>query len=227
MKRSLSFLVVFFAIVLLFAAVPGFAALHEEKEHHHSPTNQHNNIDIDQEITALLVKFRSPVALIQLPRMVNESTNMQAAVPAYEISRLFTLMGVGMDALKAIAILIMIVSGLSVFISLFNALKDRLFEMALMRTYGASRWQLLWLVLQEGILLSLFGFVFGIVFSRLGLLIISNLVNMNYHYQLNNLSIANEEIWLLVGALITGFLASIIPAIKAFKLDISKTLADA
>ena len=44
-------------------------------------------------ITAMLVKFRNPAALIQLPRRINETTNLQAAVPAFEINRLISLFG--------------------------------------------------------------------------------------------------------------------------------------
>ena len=205
---------------------------HEEGEHDHDEEGEHDehaghDHDEDKEITAMLVKFRSPMGIIQLPRMVNTETNMQAAVPSYEISRLFGLMGVGIDTLSAIALIIMIVSGLSVFISLYNALKDRQYEMALMRTYGATRWQLVWLVLQEGLLLTFSGFIFGIIFSRLGLLLVSGMMSSSYHYEFSGWIWVTEEAWLLVIALAIGLLASLIPAIRVFRINISQTLADA
>ena len=163
--------------------------------------------------------------MIQLPRMVNENTNMQAAVPAYEINRLFNLLGVGVDTLSTIALVIMAVSGLSVFISLYNALKDQQYEMALMRTYGATRWQLVWLVLQEGLLLAGLGFLLGILFSRVGLLLISGLMEARYHYSFSGGEIIREEWQLLVASLVIGLLASLLPAVRAFKINISKTLA--
>lgn len=203
---------------------------HEEGEHHEhdeGEDHEHEAHDEDKEITALLVTFRSPIGVIQLPRMVNKDTNMQAAVPAYEISRLFGLMGVGIDTLNAIALIIMIVSGLSVFISLYNALKDRQYEMALMRTYGASRWQLVWLVLQEGLLLTSSGFLLGIVFSGLGLWLVSGLMSSSYHYEFSGWAWGPEEGWLLVIVLAIGFFAALIPAIRVFHINISQTLADA
>ena len=39
-------------------------------------------------ITSLLIKFKSPIGIIQVPRKINETTNLQAAMPALEISRL-------------------------------------------------------------------------------------------------------------------------------------------
>ncbi|HAA17769.1 MAG TPA: hypothetical protein DCP28_02965, partial [Cytophagales bacterium] len=190
---------------------------HEEEGHHEE----------EREITAMLIQFKSPMGLLRLPRMVNEDTNMQAAMPGYEISRLFSLMGVGIDTLSMIAFVIMAVSGLSVFISLYNALKDRQYEMALMRTYGASRWQLVGLVFQEGMLLSLSGFLLGVIFSRLGLLLVSGLMQTSYHYEFSGWVWLIEEVWLLATALGIGLLASLLPAIRVFRINISKTLAHA
>ena len=197
------------------------------EEGHTEENHEAGEHETEQEITAMLVKFRNPMAMVQLPRMVNESTNMQAAVPVYEINRLFSLMGVGVDTLSVIALVIMAVSGLSVFISLYNALKDRQYEMALMRTYGATRLQLVALVLQESLLLTLTGFLLGILFSRIGLWLISSLMEASYHYTFVGWTWLQEEWWLLATALAIGLLASLLPAIRAFHINISKTLANA
>ncbi|MCB0794499.1 MAG: ABC transporter permease [Flavobacteriales bacterium] len=204
----------------------------EEHAHEHEDTGHVHAEgwevpDEDQQITAMLVKFRGPMGMVQLPRLVNERTNMQAAVPAFEISRLFSLMAVGVDMLSAIARLIMMVAGLSVFISLYNALRDRQYEMALMRTYGATRWQLVQLVVQEGLLLTLTGSLLGLLFSRIGLWLVSGLMEANYHYAFGGWVWAAEEGWLLATALAIGLLASLLPAIRVFRINISKTLADA
>ena len=200
---------------------------HGHEEGHMEANHETGEHETEQEITAMLVKFRNPMGMVQVPRMVNESTNMQAAVPIYEINRLFSLMGVGVDTISAIALVIMAVSGLSVFISLYNALKDRQYEMALMRTYGATRWQLVALVLQEGLLLTLTGFLLGILFSRIGLWLISGLMEAGYHYTFIGWTWLQEEWWLLATALAIGLLASLLPAIRAFHINISKTLANA
>jgi putative ABC transport system permease protein len=194
----------------------------DELDHHDA-----NGHEQGPDITAMLIQFRNPMGLVQLPRMVNENTNMQAAVPAYEINRLFNLMGIGIETINSIALVIMVVAGLSVFISLYSALKKRRYEMALMRCYGSSRWQLVWLVLQEGLLLTLIGFLLGIFSSRIGLRIISRLMEADYHYSLSGLMWLQEEFWLLVTTVTIGLLASLLPAINAFYINISKTLADA
>src|SRR5690606_6123214 len=90
-----------------------------------------------------------------------------------EINRLFSLFGVGLTALQYLAYGIMLISGISIFVALYNTLKERKFEFALLRVNGATRFQLLKLVLIESLLLCITGFVFGMIFGRIALYFIS------------------------------------------------------
>lgn len=213
---------------LVLTAIESVWGVHHHEEHQEEASeDEEAPVEEKQEITAMLINFRSPMGMIQLPRRVNEETNMQAAVPAYEITRLFRLMGVGIDTLQVIALVIMLVSGISILISLYSALKDRRYEMALMRTYGASRRQLVAVVLQEGLLLSLTGFVLGIIVSRLGMLVVSGVMQETYHYRFSGNLIMAQEGWLLLITLGIGGLASVLPAWQASSVNISETLSRA
>ena len=215
---------------------------HHDDEHsheHHNCDHEHNieestasglelntSIPEDAMITSLLVKFKSPIGLIQLPRKINETTNLQAAVPALEISRLTNLLGFGVQTINIIAFIIIIVSGLSIFISLYNSLKKRRYELALMRVHGASKWQLVQLVLQEGIILSLIGTVLGLLISRITLLIITLFAEHKYTFSSFQFNLLNEELWLLPIALLIGIVASIIPTVLSYNINIPKTLSN-
>ena len=196
----------------------------EKGEHVGSP--QQGSPQQEQQITSMLVKFRNPAMGMMMARSINLNSTMQTATPAIEINRLFALMGFGIDALKLIALVIIIVSGLSVFVSLYNSLKERKYEMALMLSMGASRTKLFFLLLLEGLIISVIGFVVGIFLSRLGLWIMSENVEQNFHYDFNVLSLLTEEFWLFLGALFIGLLAAAIPSLGIYKIDISRTLAD-
>ncbi|MBB6004168.1 FtsX-like permease family protein [Arcicella rosea] len=189
-----------------------------DEEHHHE--------EEAKEITSMLIKFRNPAMGMMMARSINQNTTLQTASPAIEINRLFALMGFGIDTLKIIALVIIIVSGLSVFVSLYNSLKERKYEMALMLSMGASRTKLFFLLLLEGLIISTIGFVFGVVLSRLGLWLMSKNVEQNFHYDFNVLSLLTEEFWLFLGALFIGLLAAAIPSLGIYKIDISRTLAD-
>ncbi len=192
---------------------------HDEHEHEH----EHDN----REITAMLIKFKSPMNIIQFPRQINENTNLQAAVPSYEISRLFKLFGFGIETLSYLAYLIIIVSGFSLFINLFNSMRERKYEMALIRTLGASRFQLSTMIIFESLVLTISGFILGLLFSRFGVMFVSSLMEESINYNLNSLKILNEEYWLLGLSVLIGVVSSLIPAIQVYKMNISKILADA
>ncbi len=202
------------------------AALGEGHDHDHDH-EEHIIHEENREITAMLIKFRSPMGMVQLPRLVNENTNMQAALPNYELLKLFSLMGIATTTLSMVAFVVILVSGISVFISLYLSLKDRIYEMALLRTYGASRQQLLGMIFQEGLLIAFSGFVLGIMLSRVGLFVISYLLESDYRYGFTDSMLIIEEGYLLMITLLIGFFAALIPAIHVFKINLSKSLADA
>ena len=197
-----------------------------DHEHEDEYDHEHEEYD-DKEITAMLIKFSSPMNIIQFPRQINETTNLQAAVPSYEISRLFKLFGFGIDTISYLAYLIIIVSGFSLFINLFNAMNERKYEMALIRTIGATRFQLSSMIILESLILTLLGFGLGLLFSRFGVMFVSSLMEESINYNLSSIKILSEELWLLVLSVILGVLSSLIPAIQVYKMNISKILADA
>jgi putative ABC transport system permease protein len=148
-------------------------------------------------------------------------------MPAYEMARLNENMGVGITLLQSIAILIIIISGLSVFVSLYNSLKDRKYELALMRTMGASQGTLFALIVMEGLLLAAIGYVFGLLLSRASMVVLGGMMEDSYRYQFSAGQFLPEELVLLAGALLIGFLAALLPALKAFNTDIHATLSEA
>tara|TARA_A100001011_G_scaffold118308_2_gene124815 strand:+ start:605 stop:1834 length:1230 start_codon:yes stop_codon:yes gene_type:complete len=198
----------------------------EDHEEHHDEKDHDEHEHGDKEITAMLIKFKSPMNIIQFPRQINENTNLQAAVPSYEISRLFKLFGFGIETLTYLAYLIILVSGFSLFINLFNSMRERKYEMALIRTLGASRSQLSVMVIFESLILTISGFLLGLLVSRLGVMFVSSLMEESLNYSLSSLYILNEEFWLLGLSILIGLISSLIPAIQVYKMNISEILAD-
>ena len=105
--------------------------------------HEHGGAAERKEITALLIQYATPLAAATMPRQVNASATLQAASPAYESARLFRMIGVGADVLRAFGLVLVLVAGLSVFIALLNALEDRRYDLAVMRMLGASRAKLM------------------------------------------------------------------------------------
>ena len=198
----------------------------EEHDHDHDEEHDHDHDEDSKEITSILVKFDSPMNIISFPRYINEETNMQAAVPSYEISRLFKIFGIGFETLTYLAYLIMFVSGLSLFLNLLNSLKERKYEMALIRTIGGTKVQTSLMLFYESIILCIIGFIGGIILSRIGILVTSNLLEESLNYSISiPVLLSNQEIFLLIFSISIGIFACIIPAVNVYNMNISKTLS--
>lgn len=202
----------------------------EEGEHTEQDSLMHEEPEeadmSKREITSALIKFRSPMGLMTMPRNINQNSKLQAALPSIEVNRLFELLGIGIDGLQILAAIIMLISGISVFVSLYNSLKERKYEMALMLSMGASRTRLFLMLLSEGVILALLGFVAGVALSRVGIILISNQLSKKFHFDVNQLSLQTGEIYLFAGALAIGILAAALPSINIYRLNISRTLAE-
>lgn len=181
--------------------------------------------DSTKELTALLLQYRSPVGAIQLPRYVNQQSSLQAASPAFEIARLFTILGVGVDALMVLAYVLIFISALSIFIALYNSLKERRFDLAVMRTMGATRTKLVFTILAEGIGLTLVGSVAGILFGHSVVGVMALVIEEIHKAGITGFVLFQEEWIILGGSLLLGILCALLPAWQAYRTDISKVLA--
>ena len=233
---------------LILCNIPSVWAMHDHEEggghdsevageyhDHGTHAEEGHNYEHDQiiseegkEITAVLIKFRGKMGFITWPRMVAQNTKMQAASPALEINRLFSLFGIGLQALQYLAYGIMFISGISIFIALYNTLKERKYEFALLRVNGASRMQLLSLVLVESLLLCVTGFIFGTIVGRIALSLLSGSSESEFKMAFNPYEFVwHKEGYLFGLTIFVGIIAAVIPAVKAYSLNISKTLANA
>jgi putative ABC transport system permease protein len=181
--------------------------------------------DSTKEITSLLIQYRSPMGAIQMPRWVNSQSSLQAASPAFETARLFSILGIGVDILKALSGVLVFISALSIFIALYNSLKERKYDMAIMRSMGASRQTLVVSILLEGSMLTVVGTVTGLLVGHGVMLALASAIDETQKAGINGFVFYPEEWIILVASLLLGVLCAIIPAVQAYRTDISKVLA--
>ena len=177
-----------------------------------------------QDITALLLQYRSPMAAVQLPRFINQRANLQAASPSFEMARLFSLVGVGVDGLRAFAYVIILIAALSTFIALYNALRERQYDLAVMRSLGASRKTLLLLMVLEGVIISAVGGVLGLLLGHGFIGLLAQLVPQS-GLGLTAFRFIPEEGWLLLGSGLVGLGAALLPALAAYRTNVAQVLA--
>jgi putative ABC transport system permease protein len=178
----------------------------------------------EREITMALVQYKTPLAALSFPRYVNTSTEMQAAAPAVEISRLLNMLGLGTDVLRAFAGVLLLTAGLSVFIALWSAVRERRSDLALLRMLGASPAKVAALLLSEALWL-------GLVASVLGLLLGQGFTAaLAWLLQLDNSLLIGGMVWpvalWVVPALAFGvsLLSALLPAIGAYRVSVLELL---
>lgn len=181
--------------------------------------------DSTKEITSLLLQYRNPIAAIQLPRLINSQSKLQAASPAFETARLFSILGIGVEALLGFAYVLIVISGLSIFIALYNSLKERQYDLAIMRSMGASRSKLFIVIVLEGSALTVLGSLMGLMMGHFGLYAFTQWVEESEKAGISAFTFYNEEILIFVGSIALGIVCSLIPAVQAYRTDIHKVLA--
>ncbi len=200
---------------------------HEEgDDHDHEHTGQEEINNDEKSITSMLVSFRSPTAVLSLPRTINEKTNMQAALPKYELDRLYQFTGVGLDTITWIAYVILVISGLIIFISLYKMVKDRAFDLALLRTYGASNGQLIKMVTYEGLVIVFGGFILGLTITKVGLYLLLRIFESSKRQSII-IDLPMSELLNVIGLVLLMIVLSIALAIyPIIKMNISTILSN-
>ncbi len=178
----------------------------------------------EREITMALVKYKTPLAAVTFPRFVNTTTGMQAAAPAMEITRLLHMLGLGTDVLRSFAGVLLLTAGLSVFIALWSAVRERRADLALLRMLGAPPAKVAALLLSEalwlGVLAAVLGLAVGQAFAAL----------LGWFLQLDNSLLVGgmvwpSDLWLVpVVALGVSLGAALLPAFGAYRVSVLELL---
>lgn len=187
--------------------------------------HEHEDENDNEDITALLIKFENKRGLLFLPRNINENTPFQAALPKYQLDKLFKFTAIGTKAITWIALSILFVSGISMFVSLYRMVKERAKELALIRTYGANRNTLILLVFSEGLLVGVFSFFLGVLLATFSLQTIISLIKDTYKQQIYLLEYQNDILELLLFIFGIIIIATLIAIRPIFKMDISKIIS--
>ena len=187
--------------------------------------NLHSNTNKDNlEITSLLLKYKNKTSSFSFPRLINKGTNMQAASPSFEISKLLKLTGNAHRIVDYLSVLIIILSFLGILFTLLNNINERKYDLAVLRTLGFSRWKLFSIILSEGMIISILGSTMGLI---LGYIVYESMYYFSIvgrSIELGQLNFLNDIflIWIMIN--IIAFLTCLIPCMKVYRQNIRSTL---
>ena len=203
---------------------------HDNHKHNHGSNENYKKFEknvsssLEPEITALLIKTKSPIANINLPRFINRQTNMQAANPALEITRLTTMFGMGSKTLTFLSIFLISIAVLSIFSGLAGNLENRMGDLAILRALGYSKKRIFKIIAMEGTSIIFSGIFLGTLMSFFSFEILSHIVTPLHISKAK--FIFNFEFYIIIASvLIAGCIASIIPAYKGSKISVANQLS--
>lgn len=181
-------------------------------------------LEEDREITLALIQYNTPLAAVTFPRFINSTTEMQAAAPALEITRLLSMVGIGTDVLRALAGVLLLTAGLSVFIALWGAVRERRADLALLRMLGAPPRKIGGLLLCEALWLALLATLLGVLAGQGLTALIAWALQLEKSVLIGAPSWPVELISVPVLALGVALASALLPAWEAYRVSVFELL---
>lgn len=211
---------------LILTATESVWRVHEKAIEGDTPLDAEDKkaIEDDREVTMALIRYKSPLAAVSFPRFVNTTTNMQAAAPAIEITRLLRMVGVGTDVLRGFGAVLLLTAGLSVFIALWNAVRERRADLAMLRMLGASPQKVAGLLVCEALWLAFLASILGLFLGHLLTAAVGYLLQVEKSLPVSGWIWLVEEWAIPATAAGVAVVAALIPAISAYRVDVQSLL---
>ena len=181
-------------------------------------------LEEERELTLALIQYASPLAAASFPRFINTTTEMQAAAPALEITRLLSMLGVGVDLLKVLAGVLLLTAGLSVFIALWGAVRERRADLALLRMLGAPSSKIAGLLLCEALWLALMACAVGLLLGQALVGLTAWALQVDQSISLGLLAWPGELFLVPAVALGVAWGASLLPAWEGYRVSVFELL---
>ncbi|WP_437187917.1 ABC transporter permease [Planctomicrobium sp. SH668] len=194
-------------------------------DHHHGPTS-----DLQKEVTSVLLVmkgegFRSANAAMALQNKLKQGFQAQAANTVSVMQRVMTnLVGNVRDAFLYLTGLIIVVSGIGIFVSIYNSMADRKKEIAVMRALGARRATVLSIILVESILLCVLGGILGIILGHGLVYLASPIIEARSGLLIDPVAFDPWELAVIPGLIAMASLIGLIPGLTAYRTDVAESL---
>ncbi len=178
-------------------------------------------------VTAALVGLKNRVAVFNVQRFVAQYPvePLLAVLPGVALDELWSAVGLGEQALLAIAGLVALVSLVSLVAVVLAGLNERRRELAVLRAVGAGPRHVLLLLAAEGALVTLAGALLGAMTAAAAVLWAGPWVQQQFGITLSA-DWPSARMWTLWGAVLAaGMLASLVPGWRAYRLSLADGLS--
>jgi putative ABC transport system permease protein len=177
-------------------------------------------------VTAAIVGLKSRAAVFGVQRWVNQNRDeaLMAVLPGVALAQLWDMLAQVERVLFAVSALVVAVGLAGLVAVVLASLDQRRRELATLRAVGARPRDILALLMLEGAGLVIAGALLGLVLLT-GLIVLAGpVLEARYGLALAARLPGGRELFLLGGAIIAGFVASLLPAWRAYRASLADGL---
>ena len=180
-----------------------------------------------EEVTAALVGLKSRAAVFNVQRFVNfyEEEALMGVMPGVALGELWSVLGLGENALLAVSALVALVSVVSLMAVVLAGLNERRRELAVLRAVGAAPRHVLGLLTLEGTWVTCAGVLLGVLLAHAGMALASPWLQQSLGIRLQMDAPLPSQLSLAGAVLLAGLLASLGPAWRAYRLSLADGLS--
>ena len=178
------------------------------------------------DITAFFVRLKSRMSVFNVQRDINEYKDeaLMAILPGVTLRELWQTIGAAEKALIVVSVLVFIVSLIGMMIALLSTLNERRREMAILRSIGAQKKFIFSVLIIETSLLTVGGLLMGFIMLYLGLFLFRPVLESQVGLTVGLFNPTPNDLIYIVAMILGAFLASLLPAWRAYKNSLSDGL---
>ncbi len=184
--------------------------------------------DLDpKQVTAALVGLKNRAAVFAVQRAVAEFEGepLMAVLPGVALDELWDVVGAGERALLAMSAMVAVVSLVGLVAVVLAGLNERRRELAVLRAVGAAPRHVLLMLAAEGALVTLLGVLLGVLAVAAAVVALAPWLQSSYGITMTSSAPTAPQWGLLAAVLTAGFLASLVPGWRAYRLSLADGLS--
>ncbi|AOZ94360.1 ABC transporter permease [Paenibacillus crassostreae] len=179
----------------------------------------HETTDDHKEITAILVKPKSLLGAQSLKTELDQYDKVQAVYTSKAVADVVNLVDSGAQIVSVVTGLCIVLAAISVLLSLIAAVNERTKDVGLLRLLGKSKLYVWMTLIGEGVLLTTTGLIIGLIMGHIGGFVLREALFEYGGIQINPLLWTTSHIYIVIGTIAIGLLASIGPAYKTYRMN--------
>ena len=174
-------------------------------------------------ITAAFIGLKSKLQVFKLQRSINEYPEepLSAILPGAALQELWGLVGTAETALAAVSGMVVLTALLGMVTMILTTLNERRREMAILRSVGATPVTILSLLATEAGVLTFLGVALGTILLYAALILLQPFIDRTYGLHIAIDPPTQDQLTVLAGIVIAGFIAGLLPALRAYRLSLA------